>query len=142
MKHALFILTGLTALSAGCGNSGEGSASQKEVAAVKPKKQPAFCFFKDSEMKDWAAKRDAQGNIVLSGKAHVKDSRYKAVMGPPQASGGNVEIAPTLTLNTGYEAPDDWWDLSATIPNSAKVTKIAISCGAKNAAALEVPPNS
>ena len=142
MKRALWMLAGLSAALAGCGSSGESSADQKAVAPVKPKKAPAFCFFKDPEMKGWTVKRDPQGNVVLTGKAHVKDSRYEAVMGPPDISGATASIAPTLNQNMGYEAPDDWWDLKTTIPASAAVTKVTISCGARTVASLDVPPKT
>ena len=142
MNRALYVLVGISAALAGCGNSGESSADQKAVAPAKPQKAPAFCFFKDPEMKGWAAKRDSQGNIVLTGKAHVKDSRYEAVMGSPEISGTSASIAPSLNQNMGYEAPDDWWDLKTTIPNSSAVTKVTISCGARTVAALDVPRNS
>lgn len=142
MKRALCMLVGISSTLASCGNSGESSADQKAVAPAKPTKARAFCFFKDPEMKAWAATRDPEGNIVLSGKAHVKDSRYEAVMGPPEISGTTVNIAPTLNQNMGYEAPDDWWDLKTTIPGTAKVLKVTINCGARTVAALDVPGRS
>ena len=142
MMRVLLILVGAAAGLTGCNSSKDRAPDQNAAAAAPVKKAPAFCFFKDAEMKNWAAKRDQQGNIVLTGKAHVKDPRYKAEMGPPQASGNSVEIAPTLSVNSGYEAPDDWWDLSTTIPNSAAIGKVGISCGAKSVAVLEVAPKS
>ena len=142
MKRVLYILVGVAAGLTGCSSSKDAAADHNAAAQAPAKKAPAFCFFKDAEMKSWAAKRDQQGNIVLTGKAHVKDPRYKAEMGAPQVSGNGAEIAPTLSVNTGYEAPDDWWDLSTTIPNSAALVKVSISCGAKSVAVLEVPPKS
>ena len=139
MKNALIVVICSAAL-ASCGHSR--SANQQAEAPPQPKKPPAFCFFKDAEMKDWTAKRDKDGNIALSGKAHVKDSRYKAVFGPPAITSNQIDIAPTLTLNSGYEAPDDWWDLSLTIPNSRAITNVRIGCGAHQAAALALPPQS
>lgn len=140
MTRALLIVTGLAAALSGCGSASDEPAGNTAEAQAQPKKAPAFCFFKDAEMKEWATSRDPQGNIVLTGKAHVKDSRYKAVMGPAQISGNKAQIAPTLVENTGYEAPDDWWDLKTTIANSAAASTVAISCGAKTVASLEVAP--
>lgn len=132
---------GWVLLLAGCGQSGDSSATRQP--APQASKKPAYCFFKEEETKNWAAHRDTSQNIVLTGKAHVKDSRYKAVLGEPVPSGASADIAPTIGQNDGaFGAPGDWWDLSAAIPNSAKVGEVVVHCGEKVIAKLEVPPKS
>jgi hypothetical protein len=134
------LLIGLcaAALLAGCGQSTDNKATAK--AAVQPKKKkPAYCFFKDSETKGWAASRGKDGNVKVKGKAYRQDSRYQAVLGPAEISGTTATIAPTITQNmTGYGAENDWWDVAATIPNSSAVDKVAVVCGAKTLAELKV----
>jgi hypothetical protein len=130
------------ALLAGCGQSTENTAatnsSANAAAAEKPK--PAYCFFKDSETKGWAAKRGKDGNITVTGKVYREDSRYKAVLNPATVSGSKAEIAPTITVNdTGYGAENNWWDVKATIPNSSAVDTVDVTCGAKTVAELKVP---
>jgi len=50
------------------------------------------------------------------------------------------EIAPTVAQNdTGYAAPEDWWDIKTTIPASAAVTTVNVKCGEKTLASLQVP---
>ena len=136
-----FCLFGAAVL-AGCGQSTENTAatnsSANAAAAEKPK--PAYCFFKDSETKGWAAKRGKDGNITVTGKVYREDSRYKAVLNPATVSGNKAEIAPTITVNdTGYGAEDNWWDVKATIPNSSAVDTVDVTCGAKTVAELKVP---
>lgn len=132
---------GWAAMLAGCGQSGDNSATSQPVP--QPRKKPAYCFFKEDETKDWLAHRDKDGNIVLSGRAHVKDSRYKAVLGEPIRGGTSAEIAPSISQNdTAYGAPEDWWDLSTTISNSAKIGEVSVTCGDKVIARLTVSPKS
>jgi hypothetical protein len=139
--YKTLILLGMTAGLAACGQSTENATANdaaNSAAAEKPK--PAYCFFKDSETKDWAAKRGKDGNIVVTGKVYREDSRYKAVLNPATVSGTTAEIAPTITVNdTGYGAPDNWWDVKATVPNSAAVVTVDVTCGAKTVAELKVP---
>jgi hypothetical protein len=40
---------------------------------------------------------------------------------------------------TGFGARDDWWDVTATIPNSAAIETVTVACGAKTLAELKVP---
>jgi hypothetical protein len=68
MKLQLLSVAGAAALLMSCGQS-SGSANQAAAAPPKPKKKPAYCFFKDPETKGWAAARDKDGNIVVKGKA-------------------------------------------------------------------------
>jgi hypothetical protein len=140
--HKTLILLGTAAGLAACGQSADNATAKNSAAnsaaATKPK--PAYCFFKDSETKGWAAKRGKDGNVVVTGKAYREDSRYKALLGPPTVSGTTAQIAPTITVNdTAYGAPDNWWDVKATIPNSAAVDTVDVRCGEKTVAELKVP---
>jgi hypothetical protein len=133
------VLVSAAALFGGCGQSNE-AANQAAASAAQPKKKAAHCFFKDSETKDWKASRGKDGNIVVKGKAYRSDSRYKAVLGTPELTATTVSIAPSITVNnTGYGAPDNWWDISASIPGSAAVDTVMVTCGAKTVAELKVP---
>ena len=136
-----FLLVSALAL-AGCGQSGDGASANEAAAnAVQPKKKPAYCFFKDAETKAWAASRDKDGNIVVKGKAYRSDPRYKAVLNPATVTGTSAELSPTISQNdTGYAAPENWWDVSETIANSAGIDTVKVSCGAKTLADLKVPP--
>ena len=139
MRAPLALLSA-AALLAGCGQSADDSANRSAANAVQPKKKkPAHCFFKDAEMKGWKVSRDKDGNVVVKGKAYRSDSRYKALLGPPEVSGTTAKIAPTITVNdTGFAATDDWWDVSATIPNSGAIDAVMVMCGAKTIAELKV----
>jgi hypothetical protein len=138
MKHVLVVAAAIAL--AGCGHSDDGAANQAAANAAQPKKKPAYCFFKDSETKAWTASRGKDGNVVVKGKAYRQDSRYQAVLGPPEVSGTAASIAPTITQNmTGFGARDDWWDVTATIPNSAAIETVTVACGAKTLAELKVP---
>lgn len=135
------VLLGAIAL-AGCGQSTGNAAANNSAAnsAAAETPRPAYCFFKDSETKSWTAKRGKDGNILVTGKAYREDSRYKAVLNPATVSGTTAKIAPTITVNdTGYGAPDNWWTVKATIPNSAAVDTVDVTCGAKTVAELKVP---
>ena len=136
------VLLGAAGLLSGCGQSSDdAAANQAATNAAQPKKRPAYCFFKDSETKGWTASRGKDGNITVKGKAYRQDSRYQAVLGPPDVSGTTATIAPTITQNmTAYGAEDDWWDVTATIPNSSAVDTVNVTCGAKTLATLAVKP--
>lgn len=138
-----FCLLGAAVL-AGCGQSTENAVANNKAAnsAAAEKPKPAYCFFKDSETKGWAAKRDKDGNIVVTGKAYREDSRYKAVLNPATIAGTSADIAPTIIQNDGYAAPENWWDMKATIPNSAAITNVNVRCGAKTVATLTLPPKA
>ena len=135
------ILLGAAAALAGCGHGSENAASNNAVAnlaAAQPK--AAYCFFKDPETKDWKAKVDKDGNVVVSGKALAEDARYKAVMAPASISGTSATVAPTITTNdTGFAAPGNWWALSETIPNSQALSIVTVKCGDETLASLSVP---
>ena len=134
----LFLIAGAAAFLSACG---QGEASKTATAPAKPKKNVGYCFFKDPETKGWSAKRDKDGNIVVKGKAYRSDARYKAVLNPATVIGASAEITPTIVLNdTGFAADGNWWDVSATIPNSAGVETVKVICGAKAFAELKVAP--
>ena len=140
MRNSI-IMIGTAAALAACGQSADkapGNSAANTAAAEKPR--PAYCFFKDSETKDWAAKLDKSGNVVVSGKAYRQDSRYKALLSPATVNGNIAEVAPTIGPNdTGFGAPDDWWSVSETIPNSAAVDTVTVKCGEDTLATLKVP---
>ena len=141
MRTSIILACAAAGLSA-CGQStGNEAANQAAANAAQPKKKAAYCFFKDSEIKSWAASRGKDGNVVVKGKAYREDSRYRAVFGEPTVTGTIAEIAPTLQQNdTGYGAPENWWDMTATIPNSAAVDTVDVKCGDKTIAELKVAP--
>ena len=133
------LLLGVAALAA-CGQSGGDQSANQVAARAPPKKKASYCFFKDSETKGWAATRGKDGNIVVKGKAYRSDPRYQALLGPPTVNGTTAEISPSIQQNaTGYAAPDNWWDVTAAIPNSPAVDTVTVSCGAKTLASLNVP---
>jgi hypothetical protein len=137
--HRFILLIGAAALLGACGQSNDKAAANQEAAQV-PKKKVAHCFFKDSETKGWTASRGKDGNVKVNGKAYWPDSRYQAVLGPPEVSGTSASIAPTIIQNmTGFGAENDWWDATATIPNSAAIDTIRVTCGAKTLVELKVP---
>jgi hypothetical protein len=135
------ILALATAGLAACGQSSDESSTNAAVKAAAPEKpKPAYCFFKTTETKAWAAKVDRSGNVIVSGKAYREDSRYKALLSPATVSGTSAEVAPTITVNdTGYAAPDNWWSVSETIPSSNAVTEVTVRCGEETLARLTVP---
>lgn len=140
MRKPIILLCAAASLGA-CSQSANETANQgaaNSVAAEAPK--PAYCFFKDSETKGWAAKVDKNGNVVVSGKAYREDSRYKALLSPATVNGSMAEVAPTIGQNdTGFGAPDNWWSVSETIPDSQTVETVAVKCGDKVLASLAVP---
>lgn len=131
------LLLGAASLAA-CGEGGGGGANN--VAAAQPKRaKTPYCFFKDQDTKGWAASTDKAGNVVVKGQAYRSDGRYKAVLGQPKVIGATAEVWPTVVLNdTGFSAPDNWWDVSLTIPGSAGVEKVQVRCGKKVFADLAI----
>lgn len=133
------IMLGATMMLAACGQSDRDAG--KPAAKPMAKKKAAYCFFKEPDTKSWAASRGKDGNVVVKGKAYRQGPRYKALLGPAVVTGASAELSPTITINdTGFAAVDNWWDVSATIPNSAAVNSVTVSCGARTLAKLEVPP--
>lgn len=132
------LLAGLGAALAGCGGSDEQAKNQVAKPAIT--KKTGYCFFKAPDTKAWSAKRGKDGNIVVKGKAYREDPRYMAVLGPATVSGNSADLSPTITTNTtGFAAQNNWWDVSATIANGAKVTNVTVTCGARTLATIAVP---
>lgn len=142
MKLAPSALAGMAIALAGCsGGDGTAQPTANDSAQTKlaEKKHPTYCFFKDAETKGWQAARDGSGNVVLTGKAHVKDARYKAVINESEISGGHVTAWLTISQNDGYAAAENWWDVSSTIPDSAASSAVRLQCGKKVVADLTIP---
>ena len=140
MRKSIILLAAAAGL-AGCSQSSDNAAANNAAAnsAATEKPKPAYCFFKDDETKGWAAKVGKDGSVVLSGKVYRSDSRYKAVLQPATVNGTTAEVSPTITVNdTGFAAPEDWWDVSQTIPNSGAVTTVNVTCGKNTVASLTV----
>jgi hypothetical protein len=138
MRNIVMLLSGATL--AACGQQNENPAANQAAAQPKKPKAP-YCFFKDSETKDWKASRDKQGNIVVKGKAFRLDSRYRAIIGKIDVGPAKIVVWPTIEQNdTAYGAPDNWWDVKAAIPNSAALDTVEVHCGDKTIAQLKVPP--
>jgi hypothetical protein len=139
MRRSIIILgaVGLTA----CGQSSqpENSSAAATKTAAAEQSRLAYCFFKDSETKGWAAKAGKDGNVTVFGKAYREDSRYKALLSPATVIGHTAEVSPTIGQNdTGFAAPANWWDVSETIPSSQAVTTVVVKCGDKSVATLAV----
>ena len=143
MGKSWLVIVGACTL-AGCGQAADGGAANQAAAnKVEPKKKASHCFFKDAEMKGWSASRSKDGNIAVKGKVYRSDSRYKVVFGEPVIDGTAVELSPTLQQNSAaYGAPDDWWDVSSTIPNSGALDTVRVTCGPKTLADIKVPTKS
>jgi hypothetical protein len=138
MRKSIMLLGAVTL--AACGQSNDEAANLAAAKAAAAKKaRPAYCFFKDPDTKAWTAAPDKDGNVVVKGKAYRQDPRYMAVLGQPVVTGTRAEVSPSITVNnTGYGAPDNWWDVSVIIPNSAAVETVAVRCGSKTLAELQV----
>ena len=137
------ILLGTLLGAASCNQAADSPAGNATNTAAAEKPRPSYCFFKDGETKGWSASRDNDGNIVVKGKAYRSDPRYQARLGDAEVNGSKATVRPSITQNaTGYAAPDNWWDVSATIPNSAAVTSVTVSCGARTLAKLDVAAKS
>lgn len=142
MRHSTIILAAIAAVSlAGCTKPAatkESDAAATAAAALKAK--PAYCFFKEKETKGWKATADKNGNVVVSGRVFRSDPRYKAVLLPSTVSGAAAQLSPTIADNdTGYAAPENWWAVTQTIPNSQAVDSVTVTCGARTLAELTIP---
>jgi len=142
MKRSLCILIGSSVILAGCQRSTDGSGANEVSANVaQPAKKPAYCFFKDDELKGWKVSRDGHGDISVEGEAHVKDPRYKASFGKTETGPKKAIVVPTISQNdTGYATPDNWWHVGAVVPNSASLNEVSVECGDKVIADLQLPP--
>jgi hypothetical protein len=136
MRRSIIVLCAAAGL-AGCNQASEEPANNAAAnTIVAAAKHPTFCFFKDEETKGWKASADAKG-VTVTGKAHVKDGRYKAVLGEPEVAGARASLWLTIGINdTGYSAEEDWWDLTAQIPAGAPVESVSVMCGKKAIAEL------
>jgi hypothetical protein len=138
--HKSIFLLGATAGLAACGSSGNEPAGQVAANTAAVPKKAAYCFFKAPDTKGWSAARGKDRNITVKGQAYRQDARYKAVLGPATVTGTTAELSPSVSINdTGYAAPDNWWPLTATIPNSAAVESVTVRCGARTLAQIKVP---
>ena len=136
--HRTILLLCTTAALTACNQSADNAANATADKVAPKEKRSPYCFFKDEETKGWKAAVDKTGNVTVTGKAHVKDARYKAELGQPEVTGASAEVWPTITVNTGYASPDNWWDVSFTIPDSAAVESVTVRCGRKTMASLAV----
>lgn len=146
MKRATIVLGGLAMLAA-CGQGGDNgtaannaAASNAAAEAAKPK-HPTYCFFPDpTQTKDFAAKAGKDGNVEVTGKAHLEDRRYMGALTEPDVEGTSASVWLTMPQNnTGFGARGDWWDLKLAIPGSASVTQVKVMCGTHTLATLAVP---
>ena len=132
-KSIVVVCAGLAA----CNQAPEKSANMTAVIAAPPAKKAGFCFFKPEETKDWKASLDAKGNITVTGKAHVKDSRYLAQLSDPEIDSSKANLALTISQNGGaYGATDDWWDVKAMISANPTLRSVSVMCGPKAIAEL------
>ena len=141
MRKSTVLLCGIL-LVAACGQSGTESANNAvKTAAAETPKVNHYCFFKKDAQKDWSASRDADGNVVVKGKARVDDVRNKADLGQPEVTGTGAKLWLTLAQNASYAAKDNWWDVNFTIPDSAAVSEVTVNCDAERVFAdLKVKP--
>ena len=142
MKAAILMVA--AAALAGCGDSAD-PAADKAAAAAKAAaakaaapKRPTYCFFKDAATKGWAAKLDPAGNVTVTGKVKLDDRRYRGEFSQSEVTGDKAKAWVTMAPNTGYAQPDNWWDVSLTIPHSGAVASVTVLCGTKPVAELEV----
>jgi len=136
----IFALAAAAGLAA-CGQSGgDDSAANATANAPAPaKKHPTYCFFKDAATRGWAASVDAGGSVTIKGQAHIEDRRYSGDISQSEVAGDKASVWLTMAPNTtGMGAPDNWWDLSTTIPGSGAVHSVTLLCGKKEVAKLEV----
>jgi hypothetical protein len=135
MRRSIVLLCALASV-AGCNQSSEQSAAANNTAAnAAEPKRPSFCFFKPEETKDWKVSVAADGKVTVTGKGHVKDSRYRPQLGQAEIEGKTAKLPLSITTNmTGYGTADDWWDVSAAIP--AGLDSVSVTCGDKSIADL------
>ena len=144
MNARALLLGGAAALLAACNQAADRTAENAAAnAAASTPKHPSYCFFKDADTKGWAASRAAEGNIVVKGKAHLDDNRYMGMLVQPEVSGASASLWLTMGPNTNATgAPENWWDVTATVPNSAAVASVTVMCGTKTVAQLPVKPKA
>src|SRR5689334_5196396 len=131
MSTRLLLLAGSVAILGACHQAESNTATNEAANSVATApKHPTYCFFKDSATKGWSASRDAQGNVIVKGKGHLDDTAYMAQLGEPEIAGKTATLWLTMGTNTGATgAPENWWDVKATIPNAAAIDSVTIMCG-------------
>src|SRR3954454_10152706 len=130
MRQLMLALSAAAVL-AGCGQSGSEPAATQAANSAAPAVHH-FCFYKPEETKGWKIAADGKGNVTIIGKAHIKDSRYKAELGQPEVDGANATLWLSMQPNmTGDGGVDDWWDVSFTIPNASAIDTVAVRCDDK-----------
>jgi hypothetical protein len=137
MKRSITMLAATAAL-AGCNQGGESKATNAVAPRPAASKHPTYCFFKDTETKSWSASAGRGGLVTVKGKGHVKDPRYRAQLGESEIAGTKATLWLTIGENRGYASPDNWWDVSLSVPGSARVTSVAVMCGKKTVAELKI----
>ena len=136
MRRSIILLCASAGLAA-CNQAPRQAANNATANAAAPAKKAGFCFFKPEETKGWTASVDAKGNITVTGKAHVKDSRYVAQFNETEIEGSKAILPLTIAQNSGtYGAADDWWDVKASIPANPALQAVSIMCGPKSIAEL------
>lgn len=139
MTRSMMLLAAGAAALAGCGQGG-GEGKATNVAAARPAapKHPTYCFFKSGETKGWSATAGRGGLVTVKGKGQVKDARYRAQLSESEVAGTRATLWLTIGENRGYASPDNWWDVSLTVPGSTGVTDVSVQCGKKTVAELKV----
>ncbi|MBV9527309.1 hypothetical protein [Sphingomonas sp.] len=130
MRKVTMLVCGTLLLGA-CNQGGDPDTKTTQSEAPATPKVNHYCFYKKDAQIGWTASRDAQGNVVVKGKAHVDDVRYKADLGQPDISGSSAKLWLSTTTNTSYAAPGNWWDVSFTIPNSSAIDHVTVNCDAE-----------
>jgi len=143
MNARALLLAGAVAVLCGCNqgtSSGNAATNASASAAAAAPKHPTYCFFKDADTKGWTAARGKSGDLTVKGKGHLDDARYAAQLGQAEVSGTAASLWLTMGQNTSaYAAQDNWWDVSASIPNSGAVETVKVMCGSKTVAELKAP---
>ena len=133
MRKSIVLLCGVS-LVAGCNPSEapDANAAANATNAAAARKPKHYCFFRKEDSKGWAASRDADGNVTVTGKVHTRDPRYKGELGQPEVTGTSAKVwVSYLQNNDQYRSADDWFDLSFTIPGSKAVQNVAVGCDAQ-----------
>ena len=139
MRGRIFVVAAAAGLAA-CSQAGsDNSAANATAVAAPARKHPTYCFFKDAATKGWTASVDASGNVTVKGKVHIEDRRYSGDIGQNDVTGDKASLWLTMAPNTtGMGAPDNWWELSTTIPGSGAVQRVTLLCGKKTVAEMKV----
>ena len=141
MRKSLFLLLVAGAATPGCNQcaaDNKANLSAKTITAAHVKKVP-YCFFTTANSKGWSASAGKDGNVTVKGKAYLADSRYKAGLGTPEIEGTTASVQLKMPQNdTGFASADNWWDVTSTIPDSAKIDTVKVLCGAKTVATLAI----